>query len=173
VEQRSQRRRVHPDSDRGGGDVEKAISAWTINPLTSKKYDDGAAFKQFVMDELKLITGGIRYNVAFPFKGEARVSLVDILYTHFRCPGVHEAAIDDMRLNPDQIVDGRRTAVLKLTDPLGFPELWVETLSTVVWLAEENDAEFGDDPRRGLAVKDAMTKRVTDDRSSFYFGRVK
>lgn len=56
---------------------------------------DGEAFKRFVLDEMDKITGGPKYNVAFPFLGHDNVPLEDILYTHLRCHLVHEAAMPE------------------------------------------------------------------------------
>ncbi len=36
---------------------------------------DGEAFKRFVLDEMDKITGGPKYNVAFPFLGHDNVPL--------------------------------------------------------------------------------------------------
>lgn len=137
------------------------------NPYTSKPYTDRDAFCRFILDEMEIITGGIRYGVRFPFQGRNDVPLTEILYTHFRCPAVHEAEVTGMEFSPDGVRDGQRFAILKLSDPLGFPELWVETLASAVWLAPENDDQFSDDPRRPGAVATAMTMRICDS-TSFY-----
>src|SRR5947208_3584168 len=74
-----------------------------INPRTSKRYRDPEAFTQFILDELEIITGGLRYNVKFPFQGREKVPLCDILYEHLRCPAVHEAEITAIEFSPDLV----------------------------------------------------------------------
>ena len=128
--------------------------------------EDNRAFKQFIFDELELITGGPKYGVKLPFKGR-QVWIGDILYAHMRCSAVHEGTLDNISLTPPMIRNGRRCALLRLQDPLGFPKPWVEHLATVVWLAPENDDEFADDPRRPAAVLAAQNKRVTTTRMPY------
>lgn len=104
---------------------------------------DSEAFMRFVLDEMDKITGGPKYNVAFPFLGKDKVPLEEILYTHLRCQLVHEAAMpDSIYLTPTEKHGDRIQHVLKLTQPLGFPEGWINNLAVAVRMAPENSEEF-------------------------------
>jgi len=105
---------------------------------------DGAAFKRFVLDEMGTITGGPKYGVAFPFQGQDKVPLEDILYEQLRCHVVHEGNMpSSIYFTQTTYKDGNSQNVLKLTDPLGFPEGWVSNMAAAVSLAPENEEEFG------------------------------
>ncbi|MCI0423278.1 MAG: hypothetical protein L0312_29320 [Acidobacteria bacterium] len=108
-----------------------------------KDMSDSEAFMRFVLDEMDKITGGPKYNVAFPFLGKDKVPLEEILYTHLRCQLVHEAAMpDSIYLTPTEKHGDRIQHVLKLTQPLGFPEGWINNLAVAVRMAPENSEEF-------------------------------
>jgi hypothetical protein len=105
---------------------------------------DGNAFKTFVLDEMKKITGGLKYGVAFPFQG-ANTPLEEILYEHLRCALIHEGGMPDSIVLTQPVRDGEKTFdVLQLRDPLGFPEGWINTLLCVVVQAPENEPLFRD-----------------------------
>jgi hypothetical protein len=106
---------------------------------------DANAFKTFVLDEMGKITGGPKYNVAFPFQGQ-HTPLEDILYEHLRCVLVHEAGMPDsiIMLTVPIHEDRKKFNVLQLTDPWGFPEGWVDNLLSVVVQAPENEPIFRD-----------------------------
>lgn len=104
---------------------------------------DSEAFKQFILDEMGTITGGPDKNVAFPFMGNDKTPLEDILYYHLRCQLVHEGAMpESIVFTQPKIEKGKRYNVLKLTDPLGFPEGWVPNLVKAVVEAPENSNLF-------------------------------
>jgi len=123
-----------------------------------KDMKEGEAFRRFVLDEMGTITGGPKYNVAFPFQGRDKVPLEDILYTHLRCQLVHEAEMPKwIYLTETEYEDGKSLNVLRLTDPLGFPEGWINNLAVAVRLAPENADEFAPakDESDGLDTKKA------------------
>jgi hypothetical protein len=108
-----------------------------------KPMPDPEAFKKFILDEMGTITGGPKYNVAFPFKGNDKTPLENILYHHLRCQLVHEGAMpESIVFTPPKIEKGKVFNVLRLTDPLGFPEGWVINLSRAVQEAPENSDIF-------------------------------
>ena len=118
----------------------KGTPSW-INP--GEEMGDGEAFRRFVLDEMDKITGGPKYGVEFPFLGKDKVPLEDILYTHLRFQLVHEASMpDSIYLTPTKKKDGKIQNILKLTDPFGFPEGWINNLAVAVQLAPENQDEF-------------------------------
>ena len=51
----------------------------------------GKRFEKYILDEMSTITGGPKYDVAFPFDGQDKVPLERILYKYLRCELVHEA----------------------------------------------------------------------------------
>lgn len=104
-----------------------------------KPIKDHKAFKQFILDEMGNVTGGPSKNVAFPFKGNDKTPLEDILYHHLRCQLVHEGTMpESIVFTPPMIEKNKRYNVLRLTDPLGFPEGWVLNLIQVVQHTSEN-----------------------------------
>ena len=108
------------------------------------KKEDNEAFKQFVRDEMATITGGPDKNVAFPFGGKGKAALEDILYHHLRCHLVHQGAMPEtVVFTSPALHDGQRYNVLRLTDPLGFPEGWVWNLARAIREAPENREECG------------------------------
>ena len=105
---------------------------------------DGEAFKRFVLDEMDTITGGPKYGVEIPFQGKSKVPLEDILYKQLRCHVAHEGKMPvSIYFTQTMYRDGKAQHVLKLTDPLGFPEGWVSNMAAAVRLAPENQDEFG------------------------------
>ena len=107
-------------------------------------FSDNASFKRFVLDEMATITGGPKYNVAFPFQGQDVCPLEDILYEQLRCHVLHEGSMPGSIYFTQTIYeDGKSLSVLKLTDPLGFPEQWVSNMVVAVCLAPENKESFG------------------------------
>ena len=105
---------------------------------------DANGFKAFALDEMDKITGGMKYNVDFPFQGQ-QTPLEDILYDHLRCVMVHEGGMpSSIRFTPPFEENGRSYSVLELKDPLGFPEAWVNTMLSVIVQAPENEPIFRD-----------------------------
>src|SRR5688500_2009795 len=66
-----------------------AAAATSRKRFKHDEWDDGEAFKNFIYDEMGVITGVAKYNVAFPFRGRD-TPLEDILYHHLRSQLVHE-----------------------------------------------------------------------------------
>ena len=109
----------------------------------SKVRRDGEAFKRFVLDEMGTVTGGPSVNVAFPFRGNDRTPLEEIIYHHLRCQLVHEGAMPEtIEFTSPEVKDGKVYNVLRLRDPLGFPEGWVFNLAQAAREAPENAQEF-------------------------------
>jgi hypothetical protein len=112
------------------------------------QWGDGESFKNFIFDEMGVITGGPKYEVAFNFLGK-KTPLEDILYHHLRCQLVHEGAMPTSVVFTEPLIeDGRSYNALHLGTPLGFPVGWIERLATAVWLAPENDDLWQDDSER-------------------------
>ena len=106
---------------------------------------DRVAFTTFLLDEMFTLTGKkAKYNVAFPFRGQASVPYETILYEFMRCPLVHEADMAGFYFTPPIIEDGRSLSRLVLTDPFGFPEQWVWHLAEAVATVAENKGMFDD-----------------------------
>jgi hypothetical protein len=119
------------------------VVAATSRKRYPKPMADSKAFKQFILDEMGTITGGPKYNVAFPFKGNDKTPLEDILYYHLRCQLVHEGGMPEtIVFTPPKVERGKVFNVLRLTDPLGFPEGWVINLAKAVQEARENSDMF-------------------------------
>lgn len=132
---------------REGALVQILIAAAAISRKRYRRgeWDDAESFKNFIYDELGVITNGLKYNVAFPFQGK-NTPLEDILYHHLRCQLVHEGAMPEtISFTETHAEHGKTYSVLKLENPLGFPINWVQTLATAIWLAPENDDLWQDD----------------------------
>jgi hypothetical protein len=120
------------------------------------KWDDADAFKNFIYDELGVITNGPKYGVAFPFKG-ANTPLEDIFYYHLRCQLVHEGEMPETIVFTEPVrEDGNTFSQVQLRDPFGFPASWIGTLAIAVWLAPENDDLWADDETRRRKAIDAL-----------------
>ena len=114
-------------------------------PRPGEYAKDDKSFKTFMLDEMDKITDGMKYHVAFPFQGNDKTPLEDILYTHLRCHMVHEGETPPTITFTEPVIeDGKSYSVLKLTDPLGFPEMWMWNLARVVAQAPENRDLFKD-----------------------------
>ena len=125
-----------------------AATATARKRFDRKLWDDGESFKNFIYDEMGVITGGPKYKVELPFLGK-HTPLEDILYQHLRCQLIHEGEM------PETIVftrpkseNGTNDDFLHLGSPLGIPEGWIERLATAVWLAPENDDLWDDESER-------------------------
>jgi hypothetical protein len=114
-------------------------------PWPGEYANDGTAFKSFLLDDMDKITGGMKYNVAFPFRGKDKVPLEDILYAHLRCHMVHEGETPlTINFTEPVVKDGKSYSVLRLKDPFGIPEMWLWNLARVVAQAPENRELFRD-----------------------------
>ena len=125
-----------------------ATAATSRKRYKQEIWDDGESFKNFIYDEMGVITGGPKYGVELPFLGK-KTPLEDILYHHLRCQLLHEGTM------PETIVftrpkhnNGTTYNYLHLGSPLGLPEGWIERLATAVWLAPENDDLWKDESER-------------------------
>jgi hypothetical protein len=125
-----------------------AAAATSRKRYKQAEWDDAESFKNFIYDELGVITNGLKYNVAFPFQGR-NTPLEDIFYHHLRCQLVHEGSMpESISFTEARKEDGKEYIVLKLENPLGFPIAWAETLATAIWLAPENDDLWQDEEAR-------------------------
>lgn len=125
-----------------------AAAATSRKRYKQDEWDDSESFKNFIYDELGVITNGMKYNVVFPFQGR-NTPLEDIFYHHLRCQLVHEGEMPEtIAFSEPRDVDGIKYSVLKLERQLGFPIDWVESLATAIWLAPENDDMWQDDESR-------------------------
>lgn len=139
-----------------------AVAATSRKRYQQAEWDDGEAFKNFIYDEMGVITGGPKYNVALPFQGKD-VPLEDILYHHLRCQLVHEGAMPEtIVFTQPAFTDGRRCDVLNLGTPLGFPSGWIENIATAVWLARENDDLWTDETEKRSKAIQALEGRGFD-----------
>lgn len=125
-----------------------AAAATSRKRYKQDEWDDAESFKNFIYDELGVITNGMKYNVAFPFLGRD-TPLEDIFYHHLRCQLVHEGVMPEtISFTETREEHGKKCSVLKLENPFGFPITWVETLATAIWLAPENDDLWQNDEER-------------------------
>lgn len=114
-------------------------------PQPGEPAPDNVAFRTFILDEMDKITGGMKYNVAFPFQGSDKVPLEHILYNQLRCHLLHEGETPKSIVFTEPVIEnGKSYSVLKLTDPLGFPEYWLWNLARAVAQAPENADLFRD-----------------------------
>src|SRR5687767_4700977 len=78
------------------------------------EWDDNESFKNFIYDEMGVITGGPKYAVAFEFLGK-ETPLEDILYHHLRCQLVHEGEMpESVRFTEPVVEDGESFNALHL-----------------------------------------------------------
>lgn len=121
-----------------------AAAATSRKRYKRQEWDDGEAFKNFIHDEMGVITGGPKYGVVIPFQGKD-TPLEEILYYHLRCQLVHEGAMPEtIVFTEPRTADGTTCHSLNLGDPFGFPKGWIELLATAIWLAPENDDLWDD-----------------------------
>jgi hypothetical protein len=117
----------------------------TQRPYRGEYANDSNSFKTFLLDEMDKITGGMKYNVAFPFRGRDKVPLEEILYAHLRCHMVHKGETPPTITFTEPVVkDGKSQSVLKLTDPLSLPKFWLWNMARGVAQAPENRELFKD-----------------------------
>lgn len=125
-----------------------AAAATARKRYPKEMWGDGHAFKNFIYDEMGVITNGPKYKVEFPFQGHL-TPLEDIFYVHLRCHLIHEGEMPRSIELSEPLIEGDSTfSVLKLTNPLGFPLNWIESLATAIWLAPENDDLWSDEALR-------------------------
>lgn len=133
-----------------------AAAATSRKRYKQDEWDDAESFKNFIYDELGVITNGMKYNVAFPFQGR-NTPLEDIFYYHLRCQLVHVGAMPaTISFTESREENGKKDSVLKLENPLGFPIEWVQTLATAIWLAPENDDLWQDDEARRVQARNGF-----------------
>jgi hypothetical protein len=143
---------------REGAFVQVLIAAAATSRKRYKldEWDDGESFKNFIYDELGVITNGMKYGVAFQFQGR-NTPLEDIFYHHLRCQLVHEGTMPaTISFTESGQEHGKKHSVLKLENPLGFPIHWVETLATAIWLAPENDDLWQDEEASRARARDGF-----------------
>lgn len=136
-----------------------AAAATSRKRYKQDEWDDAESFKNFIYDELGVITNGMKYNVAFPFQGR-NTPLEDIVYLHLRCQLVHEGAMPaTISFTESREENGKTYSVLSLKNPLGFPIEWVQTLATAIWLAPENDDLWQDDEVRRMQARNGFGEK--------------
>ncbi len=139
-----------------------AVAATSRKRYSRDEWDDSESFRNYVYDEMGVITGGPKYDVALPFRGRT-VPLEDILYAHFRCQLLHEADLpEDINLIEPVVEHGQPKTVLQLGTPLGFPVDWIQRLATAVWLALENDSLWPDESDKRKAAREQLGTLVHD-----------
>lgn len=122
-----------------------AAAATSRKRYPHPKYKDNEAFKNFIYDEMGVITEGAKYGVKLPFMGKD-TPLENILYKHLRCQLVHEGELPESIIFTEPAYQGGEVHhTLSLGTPLGFPAGWVEHIATAVWLAPENDELWPDE----------------------------
>jgi hypothetical protein len=119
----------------------------------SNEWDDNESFKNFIYDEMGVITNGPKYKVELPFQGR-KTPLEDIFYHHLRCQLLHEGEMPDSIVFTEPSKDGKN--VVHLGTPLGFPVGWIEQLATAVWLAPENDSLWHDESEKRQTAREKL-----------------
>ena len=133
-----------------------AAAATSRKRYKKEEWDDNQAFKNFIYDEMGVITKGPKYKVIFPFQGK-QMPLEDILYTHLRCQLLHEGEMPkEIVFTQPEIEEGHVYNVVHLSTPLGFPEGWIESLASAVWLAPENDDLWPDECDRRNKAREKL-----------------
>ena len=131
-----------------------AAAATSKKRYSKELWEDRDAFKNFIHDELGIITGAFKYGVTPPFRGKD-TPIESILYHELRCQLLHEGEMPrTVRFTDPVIKDGQSYSILQLGDPMGIPVSWIETIATAVWLAPENDDLWPDDRERRQTARD-------------------
>ena len=139
-----------------------AAAATSRKRYPRDKHRDNESFKNFIYDEMGVITGGPKYAVVLPFEGK-QTPLEDILYTHLRCQLVHEGEMpDNVVLTQTEYENGHTIHKLHFSSPLGFPAGWIERLATAVWLAPENDDLWPDETETRRAARTQLGDLLWD-----------
>ena len=139
-----------------------AAAATSRKRYPRNEWDDSESFRNFIYDEMGVITGGPKYGVAFPFRGR-ETPLENILYFHLRCQLLHEGNMPEDIVFTDSVVeDGAVSNTLHLGTPLGFPDGWIERLATAVWLAPENDDLWDDEAERRKSAREQLGALLYD-----------
>lgn len=139
-----------------------AAAATSKKRYPHPKYKDNIAFKNFIYDEMGVVTGGPKFEVKLPFLGKDS-PLEDILYTHFRNSFIHEAEkSSSVDYTETEYEDGTAVHLLQLKNPLGFPAGWIEHIATAVWLAPENDDLWEDEKEQRQKARDQLGDLLWD-----------
>lgn len=113
-----------------------AIAATSRKRYPKKQMGDGEAFKTFLGEEMKTLTGNIE-NLNILFRDKL-VPLQDVLYKFVRCELTHEA-----RLPSEVILEKRAPFFLKITKPgITVSDSLLQGLARVVTEAPENEEIF-------------------------------
>jgi hypothetical protein len=130
-----------------------AAAATSRKRYPRDRYSDAASFKNFVYDELGVITGCGKYNVSLPFQGNM-TPLEDILYKQLRNGLIHEASLPtSIVFTEPEIHEGFVHHALHLQEPFGFPAGWIQRIATAVSLAPENDSLWPDEADKRKAAR--------------------
>jgi len=115
-----------------------AVAATSRKRYPKNGWLDGDAFKTFLHDEMKVLTG-CALNFSIEFRGKLR-PLQDVLYHFVRCELAHEGAIPG-----DFILDDRLGFRVEITDKAAiFSQGMLDGLAAVVIHAPENKGVFND-----------------------------
>lgn len=128
-----------------------------------KRYPDmgvGDRFRQYIRDEMAIITGGPKYGVVLPFDG-GHAPLEDILYRHLRCSFVHEGMPSPKIVFTDPVEkDGVRQNVVHLREPLGLPINFAWNLFRALCDSPENGESQGSDGPREPKATDRLIRTI-------------
>jgi len=140
-----------------------AAAATSRKRYPKNEWDDNESFRNFIYDEMGVITGVAKYGVVLPFQGRD-TPLEDILYSHLRCQLLHEGAMPhSIVFTEPQLEEGQSLAVLQLSNPLGFPPAWIDQLATAVWLAPENDNLWQDELEKRRNSREELGNLIHTD----------
>lgn len=138
-----------------GGRHEGAVLALlvAVAATSRKRYpkgtmSDGDAFKKFLHDQMKTITGNIE-NLHIKYRGEVQ-PIQDVLYKFVRCELAHEGTMPT-----DFVIERGSAFKIKIDDQKAtFTDGLLEGLARAVIFAPENADEF----------KDIIAKHVNADK---------
>ena len=115
-----------------------AVAATSRKRYPKTVMKDGDAFKEFLHDEMKTVTG-CTLNFNLKFRGETQ-PLQDVLYHFVRCELAHEGTIPS-----DFVLDDRPGFRVEVTDAaVTFSEGLLDGLFAAIVHAPENKNEFAD-----------------------------
>jgi len=122
----------------------------------SSEWDDSESFRNFIHDELGIITSAFRYGAVFPYEGR-QVPIEDIFYQQLRCQLIHEGTMpESIEFSEPILEEGKLCDVMDLGSPFRIPVRWIEGLAKAIWLASENDDLWQDDIQRRQETRESM-----------------
>lgn len=113
-----------------------AVAASSRKRYPKETMGDGDAFRKFLGDEMKTITGNIE-NLHIKYRGEVQ-PLQDVLYKFVRCELAHEG-----KMPTDFVIERGSAFQIKIDDDRAtFTDGLLEGLARAVIFASENADEF-------------------------------